>query len=96
MPLTAAESQAGRNNTGCKCRARGAHKHWMPEGVQAAVEEETEVAASSQSAEGSMEHKKGCSRTAAACRQGLWGWLEADLLGWLLPHTRCSLAEAGG
>lgn len=69
----------------------------MPEGVQAAVEEEErEVAASSQSAAGSMEHKKGCSRTAAACRQGLWDWLEADLPGWLLPHMRSSLADTGG
>ena len=41
----------------------------MPEGVQAAEEEEREVAASSHSAEGSVEHKERSSRTAAACRQ---------------------------
>lgn len=58
VPLPVAGSQAAQTNTGCKCRVYGGHGHWMPEGVQAAVEEEREVAASSHSAEGSVEHKK--------------------------------------
>lgn len=28
--------------------------------------------------------------------RGMWGWLEAALPAGLLPHTRSSLAEAGG
>lgn len=58
MPLPAAGLQAAQSNTGCTCRVYRDYKHWMPEGVQAAVVEEREVAASSHSAEGSVEHKK--------------------------------------
>lgn len=58
MALPATGSQAPQTNTGCKCRVYGDHRHWVPGGVQAAVEEEREGAASSHSAEGSVEHKK--------------------------------------
>lgn len=68
----------------------------MPEGVQAAVEEEREVTASSHAAEGSVEHKSEAAGQRLLAGRAMWGWLEAALPAWLLPHTRSSLAEAGG
>ena len=96
MLLPATGLQAAQTNTGCKCRVCGHHGHWMPESVQGAVEEGRELAASSHSAEGFVEHKKNQQDSSCLQAGGMWGWLEAALPAQLLPHTRSSLAEAGG
>jgi len=48
VPLPAAGSQAAQTNTGRKRRADEDPRQWIPEGVQAAVEEDREVAAAGQ------------------------------------------------